>query len=104
MVRTWFSRAAGQVAAGLDQLFNDAVLGNGSPAPDHEQRMAGLARVAAFYNRPELAAELFPQPAAIAPELRRIGRTSVGGELLELQWKSAFSPLWSDGEFAQRFL
>jgi pimeloyl-ACP methyl ester carboxylesterase len=110
MVRTWISRAAGQVASGLDQLFNEAVLGSGEPALDHDQRMAGLARVGAFYNRPELAAELFPQPEAIAPELRRTGRTADGGELLELAWDSAFTPLWSDGDggggsaFAQRYL
>jgi pimeloyl-ACP methyl ester carboxylesterase len=96
MVRSWLSRAAGQVASGLDQLFNDAVLGSPGSSLAHAERLAGLALFEAFYDRPELESALFPQPSAISPEVRRSGRTSDGGDLLELRWDSAFEPLWSD--------
>ena len=109
MVRSWLSRAAGQVASGLDQAFNDFVLGSGEPRIAHAERMAGLARVDAFYNRAELEPALFPQPDAIAPQRSRLKRLSWGGELVALRWGSAFEPLWSESgpegaRFRERYL
>lgn len=111
MVRSWFTRAAGQVATGLDEAFNGLVLGSSEPRLSHAERIAALAQVEAFYNRAELAPALFPQPEPIAPKVSRLRRLAAGGDLLALRWESAFEPLWAEAtqgpdgaSFRERYL
>jgi pimeloyl-ACP methyl ester carboxylesterase len=103
MARSWLARAAGQVASGLDQAFNDFVVGSREPRLAHAERMAVLASVDQFYNRAELEHGFFPRPGAIEPQLSRLRRLAAGGELLELRWASEFEPLWDGAEFRQRY-
>jgi pimeloyl-ACP methyl ester carboxylesterase len=96
MARSWLARAAGQVASGLDQAFNDFVLGSGQPRLAHDERMAGLSLIDTFYNRAALEPELFRPASAIEPRLQRLRTLPRGGELIELRWPSAFEPLWNE--------
>ncbi len=79
----------------------------------HVQRMLGLNAMAAFYNRPEFGpprSALLPKPAAIEPTIKRVrtlgkangGKNSVG-EVLDLTWPSAFTPLWSEAAVNAHF-
>jgi dienelactone hydrolase len=62
-----------------------------------------LNAIAAFYNRDELmrpGSALFPKPPAIAPEIKRVrtlkaSAKDTAGEVLDLSWPSAFTPLWT---------
>jgi dienelactone hydrolase len=69
---------------------------------DHASRMFGLRTIAAFYNREALAAPraFFPKPPAVKPTLARVRTINWGGasgEVLDLSWPSAFTPLWTRG-------
>ena len=108
-----------QLARGLDLAFSGAAL---NPPPlrsmfgvslerasrvsrvpkheplDHAARMRVLALIESFYSRPEhMSTEnaLLPRPAAVQPTQKRVRSYGDRGEIIDLHWPSAFTPLWS---------
>lgn len=72
---------------------------SGAEALTHTQRMQSLAVLEAFYGDPRWLARdsgFFATPEPIAPRARRIRRLGPSGELVELSWRSAFEPLFSN--------
>jgi hypothetical protein len=68
--------------------------------------MRGLGAIAGFYNRPEFyprRSELFPQPSPITPTIKTVRKLGKTGEVLDLSWRSGFSPLWTRDAVTARF-
>jgi hypothetical protein len=114
MPKRLLRRAVAGLAKGVDLAFAGTALNppqmirRGSSAeslaPLH--RMRGLGTIAGFYNRPEFyprRSELFPQPDAITPEIKRVRKLGSAGEVLDLSWQSGFSPLWTRSAVTARF-
>jgi hypothetical protein len=105
-----FRTIAARVAKGVDLTFAGlalnppAVLRRKSSAEGlgHDARMFGLRTIAAFYNHEALAPPraFFPEPPAMKPMLTRVRKLNWGGasgEVLDITWSSAFTPLWTRG-------
>jgi pimeloyl-ACP methyl ester carboxylesterase len=104
MARSWLAQAAGQLASGVDDVFNGFVLGRRYQGASHEDTIAVLTLIERFYNRadPDFDTALFPRAQPIRPEATRVRRLAAGGEVVDLSWQSAFEPLWSDSALDAR--
>src|SRR5689334_13030195 len=111
-------KTAASIAKGVDRAFAGTALNppqlmrrrSSAEGLGHAQRMLGLHAIEAFYGRERFEGDhraFFPKPAAIEPavtrvrELRAAGR--VEGEVLDLSWPSAVSPLWTPDAVARYF-
>jgi hypothetical protein len=98
MARSWWAEAAGQLASGVDDVFNGFVLARRYQGASHEDTIAVLSLIERFYNRddPEFEATLFPRAQPMKPQITRVRRLATGGEVVDLSWESVFEPLWSE--------
>ena len=112
MQKPLLSKAAAQLARGLDRAFNNTALNpprsflrSHAESLGHEARMRSLRALATFYDRPEFLTQYnacFPKPGPIAPRVIRVRGFGAGGEVLDLHWPSEFEPLWSNAGLAAR--
>ncbi|MDD9935143.1 MAG: hypothetical protein OXT09_16140 [Myxococcales bacterium] len=106
MPKQLIKATAKRLAEGVDRAFASTALApsgrtkrnSSAEGLGHDARIAGLAMLEGFYDLAEHTdreGPFFTRPQAITPDLQRQRRFGRDGEVIDLQWRSAFEPFWA---------